>query len=67
MNIQDIMTAITTVGFPIVACAACFWYINKSGIEHKDEIDKLSTALNNNTVVMQRLVDKLGGDSNVVQ
>lgn len=56
---QDILNAITTVGFPIVACSACFWYINKSGKEHKEEIDKLSEALNNNTIVMQKLVDKL--------
>lgn len=62
MNVQDIVTAISTVGFPIVACGACFWYINKSGKEHKEEIDKLSTALNNNTLVMQKLADKLGGE-----
>lgn len=29
---------------------------------HKDETNKMVDALNNNTVVMQRLVDKIGGE-----
>lgn len=28
--------------------------------QHKEEIDKLSEAVNNNTLVMQKLIDKLG-------
>ena len=59
MNIQDIITLISTMGFPIVCCGACFWYINKSGEQHKAEIDKLAEAINNNTMVMQQLVSHL--------
>ena len=29
---------------------------------HKDETNKMVDALNNNTVVMQQLVDKIGGE-----
>ena len=55
-NIQVIITAISTVGFPIVCAAALFW---KSNHTEKD----LTDALNNNTLVMQKLCDKmdLGG------
>lgn len=58
-NIQVIITAISTVGFPIVCAAALFW---KSNHTEKD----LTDALNNNTLVMQKLCDKmdLGGLTN---
>lgn len=49
---QAVITAISTVGFPIVAAAALFW---KSNHTEKDMTD----ALNNNTLVMQKLCDKL--------
>ena len=53
---------VSTVGFPIVCCGACFWYINKNGEQHKQEVDKMSEAINNNTLVMQKLIDKLGSE-----
>ena len=59
MDIQSVTTIITTVGFPIAVCLICFWYINKIQEEHKTEIDKLAEALNNNTLVMQKLTDNL--------
>lgn len=59
MTVNDIVTLITTVGFPICVCLLCFWYINKMQELHKAETDKLAEALNNNTTVMQRLVDNL--------
>lgn len=58
---QAVMQAVSTLGFPIVMCAALFWKLNKSDQQHKEETDRLSEALNNNTAVMQRLVEKLGG------
>lgn len=59
MNWQDITNLITTIGFPIAVCLICFWYINKMQESHKQEIDKLSEAVQNNTIVMQKLIDKL--------
>lgn len=60
MDVQSVTNIITTVGFPIAVCLLCFWYINKMQEQHKAETDKLAEALNNNTLVMQQLVDKLG-------
>lgn len=59
MSVQDIISLISTVGFPIVCCGVCFWYIYKTGIQHKEEMDKMSEAINNNTLVMQELINKL--------
>lgn len=58
MDANTLMTLISSVGFPIVACIGCGWYINKKDGEHKDEISKITEALNNNTIVIQKLVDK---------
>lgn len=59
MDFQMITQFIGTLGFPISVCLVCFWYINKREEQHKDEIKKLSDALNNNTIVMQKLVDRI--------
>lgn len=59
MDIQVITDLIGQLGFPIAMCCYMAWYINKSEERHKAEVDKMSEALNNNTLVMQQLVDKL--------
>ena len=65
MDVSAIIQAISTVGFPIVMCLLFMYYIKYINDQHKDEIDKLSQSLNNNTLVMQKLLDKLeGGDIN---
>lgn len=61
MDTNTITTLITSVGFPIVVCLICFWYIKNMTEEHKNEVTKLTEAIHNNTVVMQKLVDKMGG------
>lgn len=66
MNVDVITTLITTVGFPIVVCLAMMYYVKYLNDQHKNEIDKLSEAIQNNTLVMQRLLDKLGGDEDGV-
>lgn len=62
MDISTISTIISTVGFPIAACIAMFWYINKQSDIHKQEVDKLSDALNNNTIALTKLADAIGGN-----
>lgn len=63
MDITAITTIISNVGFPIAACIAMFWYVNKQTDVHKQEIDKLTESLNNNTKAVNKLVDALGGGS----
>lgn len=61
MDVSAIIQAISTVGFPIVMCLLFMYYIKYINDQHKDEIDKLSQSVNNNTLVMQKLLDQLGG------
>lgn len=57
---QDIITAISTVGFPIVMCVLMYVMNDKQDIRHAEEIEKVTQALNNNTIALQKLMDKLG-------
>ena len=62
MDANTITQFVSTLGFPIAVCLICFWYINKREEQHKEEVSELSKAINNNTLVMQKLVDRLDGD-----
>ena len=45
--------------FPIAVCGFLFWYVYKKDGQHKEEIGELRKSIDNNTRVIQRLVDKL--------
>lgn len=62
MDTTQIVQVISSLGFPIVMCAALFWYIIQQREEHKEEINKMSEALNNNTLAIQKLLDELEKD-----
>ena len=63
---QEVETLITTVGFPIAMCLLFAWYIYKrdekdstKDLEHKQEVDKLSEAITNNTIVIENYLKVL--------
>lgn len=62
MEIEAITQMVNTMGFPIACVVALFMRMTKQDEMHKQEIDKLSEALQNNTLVMTKLCDKLGVD-----
>ena len=64
MEISDIVTLITNVGFPIACTCTLFYFWNKEREEHRVETSELKDAINNNTIVIQKLMDKFGGDEN---
>lgn len=63
--LNDLSTLISTLGFPIGMCLIMCYYINNINDAHKEETDKFAEALNNNTLVLQKLCDKLDGEVNV--
>lgn len=63
--LNDLSALISTLGFPIAMCLIMCYYINKINDAHKEETDKFAEALNNNTVVLQKLCDKLDSEVNV--
>lgn len=73
MTFAEVLSAIASVGFPIVACCAMAYFFSKVNNnyrtdikelnkEHHEEMDAMTTAINNNTMVLQKLVDRLDGD-----
>jgi hypothetical protein len=62
---MDVMQAVTqlisNVGFPIACVIAMFYRWDKERTEHKMESERWVEALNNNTNVIQKLIDKMGG------
>lgn len=75
MDVNTIFQAVGAVGFPIVCAVAMAWYvkyvtdrnredIEKLNIQHQQEMKEVTTALNNNTLALQKLSDVIGkGDS----
>ena len=55
MDIQVIGQLVASLGFPIVAAAALFWFINKQEERHKEEIDGVRKTLEENTSVLSSL------------
>lgn len=78
---QDIITVIQTVGFPIACAIAMFLMLNNEQKSHKEETQQLTmtitdlkmsfsnainqqktdmvAAINNNTLVIQKLLDRM--------
>lgn len=71
MDIQTIGQLVASLGFPIVAAAALFWYMNKQRESHEAETKAMRDSLNENTKVLSELkelikylVSDLKGDKN---
>jgi len=69
-TIDVVVQAIATFGFPIVMCLIMAWYVKYTtdkhreevkaiNEQHKSEISEVTTALNNNTLALQKLCDKM--------
>lgn len=53
---------IGSLGFPIVACIMLYVRMEKQDENHRQEVSELTKAIQNNTIVMQKLIDRLGGE-----
>lgn len=62
MTAADIQTLVSTLGFPIVCCCALFWYMIKHDKQHKEEVDRLAEVINNNTLTITKLVERMDKD-----
>lgn len=56
---NEIAQIISTLGFPIAMALMLFWKMDKQDESHKEEIDKMTQALNQNTLAIQQLIDKI--------
>ena len=71
MDVNAILQAVGTLGFPIVCAMGMAWYvkyitdrnredIDKLNEQHQQEMKEVTTALNNNTLALQKLSDVIG-------
>lgn len=52
---EDLLNAISLVGFPIVAYGAMFWYMVKLNDNHKSELATIRASLDANTTALMEL------------
>lgn len=73
MDAQTITTIISSLGFPIVCCLGLGWWIKtitenfnnqleQTRKDHKEEIKALKDSLDNNTIALTKLLDRLEKD-----
>lgn len=60
---NEVLTAITTVGFPIVACIGMGVYIKYITDKYDTARSEMTQALNNNTVALTVLAENLKKES----
>lgn len=53
--IEILTNAIASVGFPVVAFGALFWYVYQKDKQHREEMQGLKTSLDNNSSVLNEL------------
>ena len=72
MTLADMINAVQTLGISIVMCLLMAWFVkymfdkfmsllNDEKEAHKEETKLLTDTINNNTVALQKIADKLGG------
>lgn len=59
MDTASVISVVSQVGFPIAMCLVMAWYIKYTNDQHKDEISKITEALNNNTLAVQKLCERM--------
>ncbi len=57
---ENIMSIISSVGFPIAMCLILFWYMQKESENHKTETNSLKEAINKLELAITTLINKLG-------
>ena len=69
-ELQAITEIVSTIGFPIVCFLLCGWYVKyredknddkleKLNMQHDTESKQMIDAINNNTIALQKLAERL--------
>lgn len=70
LGIESIIQCVSNVGFPVVMCLVCCYYVKFMSEQHKAEITMLNEqhktdmkeftkAINNNTLAISKLTEKI--------
>lgn len=74
MEMETILTAIGSFGFPIVMCIVICFYVKyiidknneqleKITLRHQEESKEMTKAIENNTIAITKLIEKIGSDN----
>lgn len=61
MDINAITQLIGSIGFPIVACGALFWMLNRQNEIHREESAQMKEAINDLKVAILQLTNSING------
>lgn len=59
MDVSAITQLIGSLGFPIAMCLYLIYHQNKLDENHREEMAKITEALNNNTVALTQLSERI--------
>ena len=59
MDINGFTQLIGSLGFPIVMCVYLLWNQSKADEKHAEEMNKITEALNNNTLALTQLSERM--------
>lgn len=56
---EEVINAVSTVGFPIAMSLLLFWYLQKESENHKEETASLKDAINKLEIAITTLISRL--------
>lgn len=59
MDINTVANFISQLGVPVALLIAMFWLLDKERADHKEEMKNLTTAVNNNTIALTKLIERM--------
>jgi len=59
MEVQEMINAIGSVGFPIVACVGLFYLYDRTIKDIVNALDNVNTTLNNVNATLDKITNKL--------
>ena len=62
MDVGAVQTLVANLGFPIACVIAMFWMLNKERESHKDEMAEITKAVENNTIALTKLVERIDNE-----
>lgn len=59
---MDITQIVSNLGFPIAITLYLLYYVKELNDQHREEVNELRTAIENNTLIVTKLCDRLDID-----
>lgn len=63
----DIVNAVSVLGFPIVMCGVMAYFVKYQCDNYRDDINKLGKIVEDNTNVITKLLERIGGNENEIE